>query len=97
MPGFRVVAHITARPDTIDKVREILEGFVEPTRAEPGCVTYELLQNRVDPTDFTFVEEWADDPTFEAHHRSPHITAGFPKLQPLLAVAPDIRTYALLA
>jgi quinol monooxygenase YgiN len=94
--SFRVVARITARPETVDQVRGILEGFVDPTRAERGCVTYELLQNREEPTDFTFVEEWADDPTFEAHHKSPHITAGFPKLQDLVAVSPDIRTYRLI-
>ena len=95
--SFRVVARITARPETIDQVRAILEGFVAPTRVEKGCVTYELLQNRADPTDFTFVEEWADDPTFEAHHKSAHITAGFPRLQSLIAEPPDIRTYRLIA
>ena len=94
--AFRVIARITARPGTVEQVREILEGFVAPTRAETGCVTYELLQNREDPTDFTFVEEWADDPTFEAHHKSAHISAGFPKLQALVATAPDIRTYRLI-
>lgn len=94
--SLRVVARITARPETVDQVREILEGFVAPTRAEAGCVTYELLQNREDPTDFTFVEEWADDATFEAHHKSTHITAGFPKLQDLIAQPPDIRTYRLI-
>ena len=94
--SFRVVARITARPDTVQRVREVLEGFVEPTRAEKGCVTYELLQNREDPTDFTFVEEWADDATFEAHHKSPHITAGFPKLQNILVAPSDIRTYTLI-
>jgi quinol monooxygenase YgiN len=94
--SFRVVARIVAKPESIREVQDILLGFVAPTRAEQGCVTYELLQNREDPTDFTFVEEWTDDPSFEAHHKSPHITAGFPKLQSLVAQSPDIRTYRLL-
>ena len=96
MNRLRVVARITAKPDKVQDVRAILLGFVDPTRAEQGCVVYELLQNRTDPTDFTFVEEWASDAAFEAHHKSAHITAGFPKLQPLVAVAPDIRTYSLI-
>ena len=95
--SFRVVARITARHETVQQVRGILEGFVAAMRAEHGCVTYELLQNRDDPTDFTFVEEWADDPSFAAHHKSPHITAGFPKLQALVAAPPDIRTYTRIS
>src|SRR2546425_4345162 len=72
---------------------ELLRGLVEPTRKESGCVSYELLQNREDPTDFTFVEEWESDTAFESHADSDHIKAIGPKLQPVVADAPDIRTY----
>ena len=95
--SLRVVARITARPDTVEQVRTILLGLVAPTRAEEGCVTYELLQNRSDPADFTFVEEWASDVALERHHTTAHIRAAFPKLEALVAAAPDIRTYSLLA
>jgi len=95
--GLRVVARITAKADTVDEVRAILLGLVAPTRAEEGCVVYELLQNRDDPTDFTFVEEWASDATFERHHTTEHIRGAFPKLQALVATPPDIRTYSVLA
>jgi quinol monooxygenase YgiN len=95
--SLRVVARITARPDTVNEVRKILLGLVVPTRAEEGCVVYELLQNREDPTDFTFVEEWASDATFQAHHATEHIRSAFPKLEALIAGPPDIRTYSLIA
>lgn len=95
--SLRVVARITAKPDKVPDVRAILLGLVAPTRAEEGCVVYELLQNRADPTDFTFVEEWASDATFERHHATAHIRAAFPKLEALVASAPDIRTYSLIA
>ena len=95
--SLRVVARITARKDTVADVRAILIGLVAPTRAEEGCVVYELLQNRADPTDFTFVEEWASDPTFEKHHTTSHIRSAFPKLEALIAAPPDIRTYSLIS
>ena len=95
-PSLRVVARITAKPNTVNEVRSILLGLVAPTRAEEGCVVYELLQNREDPTDFTFVEEWASDGTFQAHHATEHIRSAFPKLETLVAGPPDIRTYALV-
>lgn len=95
--SLRVVARITARPETVEHVRHILLGLVAPTRAEEGCVVYELLQNRTDPADFTFVEEWASDAAFEAHHQSAHIRSAFPQLEALIAEPPDIRTYAVVA
>jgi quinol monooxygenase YgiN len=92
----RVVARIKALPDKTDAVRSILSELIEPTRKEAGCVTYELLQNKSDPTDFTFVEEWESDTALEAHAVSDHINDVTSKLQGLLADAPDIRRYLLL-
>src|SRR5947208_910338 len=94
--SLRVVARIKARSETVDEVRELLRGLVEPTRKEPGCVTYELLQNRDDPTDFTFVEEWESNAAFESHLASDHLEAIGPKLQPVLVDTPDIRTYLVV-
>ena len=94
--AIRVVAHLTSKPETIDETRATLEGFVEPTRAETGCVYYELMQNNDDPTDFTFVEEWESDETLDAHLESPHITALKERAGELLARDPDIRRYTLL-
>jgi quinol monooxygenase YgiN len=89
----RVVARIKAKPDKIVEVRQLLWSLIEPTRKEPGCVSYDLLQNREDPTDFTFIEEFESDAAFASHAASDHIKAIGPKLQPVVVEAPDIRTY----
>jgi quinol monooxygenase YgiN len=93
---IRVVAHLTSKPGTIELTRGALEGFVEPTRAEAGCILYELMQNNDDATDFTFVEEWESDETLDAHLESPHITSFKERASDLLACDPDIRRYTLL-
>jgi len=95
--SLRVVARIKAKPEKAVEVRELLCGLIEPTRKESGCISYELLQNREDPTDFTFVEEWESDAAFESHAASDHIEAIGPKLQPVVAKAPDIRTYSAVS
>ena len=98
MPPARlqVVAHITARRESVDEVRAVLERLVPPTRAEAGCLRYELFQNQADPTDFTFVEEWAGDDALDAHLRTPHVSAALARAASLLAAAPDIRRYRLI-
>ncbi len=94
--GVRVVARIVARPGKEDELRELLRGLIEPTRKEPGCVTYELLQNKTDPTDFTFVEEWRSDADLDAHLQSPHLQHARSRLPELTAVDPDIRRYTVV-
>jgi len=93
---IRVVARIVARKEKTDQVRDILAGLVDPTRSETGCISYELLQNKADPADFTFVEEWKDDAAIDAHLRTQHIIQALVKLPDLIAAAPDIRRYTVV-
>lgn len=95
--SLRVVARIKAKPDKIGEVREFLLGLIEPTRKEVGCLSYKLLQNRKDPTDFTFVEEWESEAAFESHAASDHIKAVGPKLAEIVVKVPDIRIYSVVA
>ena len=93
----RVVARIVALPEKVEAVKAVLLGFIEPSRQDQGCIKYELLQNQYDPTDFTFVEEWASDDALDAHLATAHIKEADAKLDGLLAAEPDIRRYSLLA
>lgn len=92
-----VIARLISKPDTIEQTLEVLLSIIGPTRAEDGCILYELFQNNSDPTDFTFVEEWTNDAALDAHLESPHLIDAKTKLGDLLAIEPDIRRYTLLA
>jgi len=92
-----VVAHFLARPDTAAAVREVVTGFIVPTRKEAGCLSYTLLQNDANPLEFTFIEQWASKEALDIHLKTPHMTQGIAKLANLLAQPGDIRTYAALA
>lgn len=96
-PTLRVVARLTANPDKVAELKSLLLSIIEPTRQEQGCIKYELLQNQVDPTDFTFVEEWESAALLEQHLASNHLQAAVQKLEGLAVAPPDIRRYELLA
>lgn len=97
MPNVRVVAHLTAKPESVEETCKILIDLTEMTRAEAGCITYELHQNTADPTDLTFIEEWTDDASLDAHLASAHLAAAREKLEHRLAEPADIRRYRLIA
>jgi len=93
---IRVVAHIKAKPDKVEEMRNVLTKIVEPTRKEDGCISYTLTQNVADPTDFTFVEEWESAEKMQAHLGSAHIQEALGQLPNVGAADPDIRTYKVL-
>lgn len=93
---IRVVAHLTAREDRIAAAQEALIGLISPTREEPGCIGYELLENLEDPRELTFVEEWQGESALEAHFSTDHIASALQEFPGLLAQELDLRKYRLL-
>jgi quinol monooxygenase YgiN len=94
---LRVVAHLKAKADKIEETRAALTALIDKTRAEDGCIVYELMQNNDDPTNFTFVEEWIDEAALDAHLQSDHIKDLVSRADELLAAPSDIRRYTLLS
>lgn len=94
--SLRVVTRAKAKPDKAAEVREILEALVEPTRREAGCLSYELLQNHSDPSEFVFVERWASPEAEQAHFVTPHLLATLQQLTGLLASEPQICRYGVV-
>ena len=94
--NLRVVARVKARPGRVNELLSVLYSMVEPTRKEPGCISYELLQNNEDPTDFTLIEEWQSDTALQSHFATKHFKEALTKMPNLIAAEPDIRRYHLV-
>jgi quinol monooxygenase YgiN len=71
-----VVAHIEALPGHEAEVSAVLHGYLMPTRAEKGCLRYDLFEDTSDSKKFTFIEEWETLEDLQAHSQSAHIAAG---------------------
>lgn len=70
-----VVAKILAAPDKRDLVKSELLKLIEPTRAEAGCINYDLHQDNENENLFFFHENWESKELLQAHLKSPHIGA----------------------
>ncbi len=58
-----------------------LLSLAGPTRAEAGCVTYDLYQSPDQKHEFMRFEIWASPEALEAHKKSPPLRASFEKRQ----------------
>lgn len=71
----KTVAILTARPGQQAALRALLEGMIEPSRAEAGNLRYDLWVDQADPTQFVLDELYADGAALEVHRASPHFQA----------------------
>ena len=78
MPALTIVAHIHAEADHVEDVKTALQNLVAPTRAEKGCLQYDLHQDNEDPTHFMFYENWTSRETWQDHMNSDHLKANGP-------------------
>ena len=69
------MAHIRANPDKIELIRTELEKLVPITRAEDGCIQYDLHQDNDDPAHFMFYENWESREQWQTHMNAPHLAA----------------------
>jgi quinol monooxygenase YgiN len=97
MPSVRVIALFQAKPGREAELINLLSGLTGPTRAEEGCISYELLQKNDDPTSLAMVEEWAGPEALRAHSKSEHLLKAQGAVADLVAAPPDIRLYTLVA
>jgi quinol monooxygenase YgiN len=58
-------------------VREALRVLVDATRAEEGCLSYDLFESASTPGTFVTVERWTDSAALDAHMEAPHVAAAF--------------------
>jgi quinol monooxygenase YgiN len=75
MPKLTIVANIHANPSKIDLVKTELEKLLSITRAEEGCIQYDLHQDNENPAHFLFYENWESRELWQTHMNAPHLAA----------------------
>ncbi|MBW8185481.1 putative quinol monooxygenase [Shewanella nanhaiensis] len=75
MTNLTIQANIIAKTDKVKQVKAALLKLIEPTRAEPGCVNYDLHQDNENPAHFSFYENWTSRELWQQHMSSAHIEA----------------------
>jgi autoinducer 2-degrading protein len=61
-----------AREGERDVVAELLRRMTPLSRAEPGCLQYDVHVDSDDSNRFVIFERYADDAALDAHAASPH-------------------------
>ncbi|MBZ5661469.1 MAG: antibiotic biosynthesis monooxygenase [Acidobacteriia bacterium] len=85
-----VIARIRAKAGQQGRLRQQLLSLVTPTRAEPGCVCYDLHESNTEPGLFVFYETWKTEADLDAHFQTPHMQAFHARIPDLVEGAIDL-------
>ena len=96
MAEIKLVATLVSKDGAGAAVREILTGLAAKSRAESGCVAYELYESAAVAGTFVTIEVWADQEALDQHMRGLNLKFaaaalrehldGAPALHPLIAI-----------
>jgi quinol monooxygenase YgiN len=73
MSKLTIVANIKAKADKIDLVKSELLKLIDITRAEKGCINYDLHQDNTNPAHFLFYENWESRDLWQMHMGNQHL------------------------
>ena len=61
-----------AKPDGVEMMKKLLSAMVAPSKAEDGCLFYEIFQYENNPQKFMAYESWYDEKALDGHKASAH-------------------------
>ena len=70
-----IIARILVKAEKRELVQSELLKLVEMTRAEEGCINYDLHQDNENPNLFLFYENWASRELWQKHMDTAHLAA----------------------
>jgi quinol monooxygenase YgiN len=85
-----VVATAKALAGKEDDLERALRDVGGPTRAQPGCLQWDLFRSAQDPATMTAIEWWASAVDHERHLQGDHVKTLLTRFDGILAGPPDI-------
>nr|WP_285899566.1 putative quinol monooxygenase [Pseudomonas boanensis] len=84
------------KPGSLDDFMDAMRiNAAASVRDEPGCLVFDVLQDRSDPDLVWLYEVYTDEAAFEAHMLTPHFLASRPLVNPLILRQEAIEANAL--
>lgn len=75
MGKLTITGNVLIKEGHIDFVKAELEKLIPITRAEKGCLQYDLHQDNENPHYFMFYENWESRDLWQTHMNNDHLKA----------------------
>jgi quinol monooxygenase YgiN len=91
-----LIAKVKAKDGQTEALAAQLNSMIEPTRAEAGCVKYDLHVSADDESAFMFYEIWASKEDLDKHIETPHLQGLLSKMETLVEGGLDVSMWKMM-
>jgi quinol monooxygenase YgiN len=88
---FSMIVQFKVKRDQVDAVMAAAKKAVPASRAEKGCIVYDVQQNLEDATEIFVLETWRDAKALQFHAGTEHFAEFIKVIQPAVEEAPQMR------
>ena len=88
-----LAAKCSGKPERRIDVLRLAAAVAKPSKAEEGCISYEVYEQSSAGNEFLFFEEWADQAALDFHFQTPHFLEFVKAISECLQAPPSIRVY----
>ncbi len=81
------------KPEKRERFLELANNGFEPTKAEPGNISYSLYEEVGTSNSFIYFEEWKSREALAEHLKQPYITPLLEEFSELVDGEADVRVY----
>ncbi|MFD1560133.1 putative quinol monooxygenase [Paraburkholderia silviterrae] len=89
------IAFIRARVGHSEQFGSALNGLVEPSRREPGCINYDVHRSTTDKDVWCVYENWRSAADLQEHFGLPHMRAFVEMLPDLVEGGLDLHAFEM--
>ena len=83
------------KPEKRQRFIELAKAGVEPTRAEPGNISYSFYEEEGVSNSFLYFEEWKNREALTHHLQQSYITPLLAEILDLVEEKPKVRVYVI--
>jgi len=92
-----VMARVKTKEGMEESVKAELLALVGPSRAERGCINYDLHQSSDDKTLFMFYENWVSKEALDTHFTMPQFDGFDERIEEMLAEPVEITLWEMVS
>jgi quinol monooxygenase YgiN len=70
--SYVVLAELRGKPERIEEFEAFMERHAAASRAEPGCLVFDVCRDPADPQAFVLYEVYSDEAAYQAHRATAH-------------------------
>jgi quinol monooxygenase YgiN len=87
---FSLIVTLKVKRDRVEALAAAAKKAQGPSRAEPGCVRYEVQQNLEEPGEFVVLESWRNLKALQDHFATPHFAEFIKEIGSAVEEAPHL-------